>query len=345
MRRRITLGIALLVAVWMIVPGLPASSVHASPALNGYTTHVVGLGETLYSIARTYGVSPQSIAAQNGLANPNYIYAGQALSIPGRNGPSYERPAPRPGAVGGNHVVRLGETLYSIAARYGSTISALLQANGLANPNYIYVGQSLIVPGAAAPSGPRTAPGNRCGFYYGVQAGDTLSRIAWRHGTTIYAIARANGLRFPHIIYAGQSLHIPCDGGTPRHTSPKPKHPAPKPKPPSRRSTLRPAACARQIQMVSPKMNEHVSGTIQIIGTASIEDFQFYKLEYAMGSRPLDSAFASIGEVHETAVTDSVLSTWYTGNMPAGAFTLRLTAVDNRGQALRPCDVRIHIDR
>ncbi len=347
MRNRTALGIALLVAVWTIVPGIAPSTVHASPAQNNTTVHVVGLGETLYSIARIYGVSPQALAAHNGLANPNYIYAGQRLGVPGNYGPGYHRPAPAPAYHSASHTVQLGETLYAIAARYGTTVSALLSLNGLANPDFIYAGQQLRLPGAAVPQpgpGPKPAPG--CGHHYLVKPGENLSGIAWNHGTTIYAIARANGLRFPYIIYAGQSLHIPCDGGTPRHHPPK-QHdrPAPKPKPRPAKPDLRPAVCARQVQIVSPRMNEHVSGTIQIIGTAAIENFQFYKVEYAMGHAPLDSAFASIGEVHPTQVSDSVLSTWYTGNMPAGAYTLRLTAVDNRGQALRPCDVAIHIDR
>ena len=354
MRMRYALGIALLVALWTIFPSNSISTVQASPVQNGYTSHVVGLGETLYSIARMYGVSPQAIAAENGLVNPNFIYAGQRLTIPGSFGPGYSRPpAPQPGAGGGLHQVMLGETLYSIAARYGTTVSALLAANGLANPDYIYAGQQLRIPGGA-PSWPQQGPGPgsqpTCGGQHFVKPGETLSGIAWHYGSSVNALALANSLRFPYIIYAGQSLHVPCDGGGPRHAppAPKPGHSAPKPapaKPAPAKPRLQPAACPREIQIVSPKMNEHISGTTQIIGTASIPDFQFYKLEYAMGSNPLDSAYASIGEVHRTAVTDSILATWYTGNMPAGSYSLRLTAVDNRGQALRPCDVRIHIDR
>ncbi|MCB0215719.1 MAG: LysM peptidoglycan-binding domain-containing protein [Chloroflexi bacterium] len=349
MRTRYAFGIALLVALWTIFPSRSIATVEASPVQNGYTTHVVAMGETLYSIARMYGVSPQAIAAENGLVNPNYIYAGQSLVIPGSYGPGYNRPpAQQPGAGGGLHRVMLGETLYSIAAQYGTTVSALLAANDLANPNYIYAGQQLRIPGGA-PSGPWQGPGSGskpgCGGHHLVKPGETLSGIAWYYGTGVNALAQANSLRFPYIIYAGQSLHVPCGGG-PWHDAPpphKPGHPAPKPAPSKPR--LQPAACPREIQIVLPKMNEHISGTTQIIGTASIPDFQFYKVEYAMGSNPLDSAYASIGEVHRTAVTDSILATWYTGNMPAGSYSLRLTAVDNRGQALRPCDVRIHIDR
>jgi LysM repeat protein len=161
--------------------------------------------------------------------------------------------------------------------------------------------------------------------------GDTLSSIAYRHGTTVNALAHANGLKYPYMIYPGQRLFIPCHGH-----APKPPH---KPSEPD----LEPAACNRAVQIVRPLEGETVDGVVQIIGTAAIPDFQFYKLEYSMGHTPLDSAFASINEVHTTPVSDSVLGTWYTGNMPNGEYTLRLTAVDMEGQFPQPCDVSIYI--
>jgi hypothetical protein len=136
-------------------------------------------------------------------------------------------------------------------------------------------------------------------------------------------------------------LHIPCDGGTPPQR-PQPGKPG---KQPTKTPSLSPAACAREVQIVRPLEGQNVSGAVQIIGSARINDFQFYKVEYAMGHSPLDSSFHSINEVHRTAVSDSVLTTWYVGNMPAGAYTLRLTAVDNSGQYPRPCNVHIHVVR
>ena len=90
-------------------------------------------------------------------------------------------------------------------------------------------------------------------------------------------MARANSLHFPYMVYAGQSLHVPCDGGTPKRVhvgnpAPAPKkHYAPKPAPKKRpaKKKLRQAACAREVQVVSPKNYEHVSGTIDIARSAS----------------------------------------------------------------------------
>ena len=91
-------------------------------------------------------------------------------------------------------------------------------------------------------------------------------------------------------------------------------------------------------------MHQHLTGTVMIVGTANIPEFQFYKVEYAMGHAPLDTDFHSIGEVHRQAVVDGVLATWYVGNMPAGQYTLRLTVVDNRGQFIRPCNVHVTVN-
>ncbi len=100
--------------------------------------HIVQRGEWVYSIARRYGVSPEAIIRANNLRPPNYIIVpGQRLIIPEDGG------APPP--AGRVHVVKAGETLYSIAVRYGTTVEAIKRANGLRS-NIIYVGQRLIIP-------------------------------------------------------------------------------------------------------------------------------------------------------------------------------------------------------
>jgi LysM repeat protein len=101
------------------------------------------------------------------------------------------------------HYVRWGENLTSIAWRYGTTIWAIASLNGIHNVNLIYAGQWLQIPTSGwypSPPGPT---------YYVVQAGDTLSAIAWRYGTTVWAIANANGIWNINLIYVGQTLMIP----------------------------------------------------------------------------------------------------------------------------------------
>lgn len=309
--------------------------------------HVVQAGETLYSIAAYHGVSAEAIATANGIANPDYIRAGQILRIPGSDmpGPSGENwPVEASGWGGGRYVVKPGDTLSSIAWRTGTSVSAIMAANGIANPNMIYAGQALVLPGGGhgdpgpGPDWGHDKPEHGCGYSIVVKGGDSLSAIAWRTGSTIHAIARANGIGYPYLIYAGQQLHIPCGDG---HHGPPPRKPGPRP---TARPNLQPAACNRNIQIVDPLMNEHVSGTLYIIGTADIPNFQFYKIEYARGTSPLPSEFNSIGEVIRQRVRDGMLGVWYLGNMPAGDYTLRLTAVDTAGQYPTPCSVRVHVN-
>jgi LysM repeat protein len=161
--------------------------------------HVVQRGETLWSIATRYGTTTQALVQANGLANANYIYAGQRLILPGGN--------TSPASGGATYVVQRGDTLYSIAARHGTTAQALARANGLANANYIYVGQRLTIPGASSPAS-SSSPSSGGTQVYTVRRGDTLAAIAYRYGTTVWAIASANGLANPNYIYPGQTLRI-----------------------------------------------------------------------------------------------------------------------------------------
>lgn len=96
------------------------------------------------------------------------------------------------------YTVRSGDTLSSIASKFGTSYQALASLNGISNPNLIYVGQALRVNGSA----------NAGSVYYTVRAGDNLSAIASRYGTSYQSIASLNGLANPNLIYAGQTLKI-----------------------------------------------------------------------------------------------------------------------------------------
>jgi len=114
------------------------------------------------------------------------------------------------------HVVSWGDTLFSIANRYGTTVHAVMQANNLRNPDYIFVGQRLAISGSSG-AYPSSAT------MYVVQSGDTLFSIATRNGTTVAALMQANRL-YSYWIYVGQVLKVPG-------YAPPPPAPAPAPIP------------------------------------------------------------------------------------------------------------------
>lgn len=183
-------------------------------------THVVVPGDTLYSIANAYGVTVNDIMQANGITNPNLIYVGQELVIPGCN-PGGPTPPPGPTEQppdGCQHVVQPGDTLYSIARHYGTTVSAIMAANGIVNPDLIYVGQVLVIPNCG---GPPPQPPSEC-FSYTVQPGDSLSSIAYRYGDTVYGLAQRNGIANPHLIYVGQVITVCPAGGQPPQPVPPP---------------------------------------------------------------------------------------------------------------------------
>ena len=122
--------------------------------------------------------------------------------------PRSPRPSPAPDPspdAPRRYTVRRGDTLGGIAARHGTSVDALLQANpNVRNRNLIFPGQQLAMPDAAGAS------------RYTVRAGDTLGGIAASRGTTVDALLQANpGIRNRNLIYAGQSLALPGGGAPP----------------------------------------------------------------------------------------------------------------------------------
>lgn len=109
-------------------------------------------------------------------------------------------------AAGVWHVVRWGETVSRIARRYGVTVSAIVAANHLANPNRIWPGQRLYIPLG-------TVPGGGGQQVYIVRWRDTLSSISRHFGVSVWAIVQVNHLANPNRIWPGQRLIIPCSGG------------------------------------------------------------------------------------------------------------------------------------
>ncbi len=116
----------------------------AAPATTDTQTHTVAPGETLAGIAARYGLDPETLAATNGITDPSLIYVGTMLRLAGPAAP--EVPLAASSVV---HIVAEGESLNSVAAHYGTSVSQLVSTNGLADPNLIRVGQELAIPGGA----------------------------------------------------------------------------------------------------------------------------------------------------------------------------------------------------
>ena len=111
---------------------------------------VVRRGDTLSQIAIEEGVSVADLMRLNGIVNPNRIVVGQRILVE-PTAPTAPSGSSAPAPV--VHRVASGENLTVIAQRYGSTIGAIVAANGIANPSFLRVGQRLTIPGAATSTG------------------------------------------------------------------------------------------------------------------------------------------------------------------------------------------------
>ncbi len=171
---------------------VPTAQPTAVPTPGGFT-YCVQWGDTLYSIARRFGVTIDAIVAANGLANPNQIRAGQILIIPG---------VPEPDHGPTMYVVQPGDNLYRISLKFGVPLEAIVAVNHIVNPWYIQAGQVLLIPGDASEVPPPKQT-------YVVKPGDTVWSIAARFRVTPWDIIKCNNLANPNLIFVGQVLQIP----------------------------------------------------------------------------------------------------------------------------------------
>ncbi|WP_431837598.1 LysM peptidoglycan-binding domain-containing protein [Cellulomonas sp. Y8] len=192
-----------------------AATTAATPASAG-GAHTVASGETVSAIAKRYGTTVAAITSANGLDSRAFIRVGQTLTIPGAAAAtaSGAAAAAAPAATGGAHTVASGETVSAIAKRYGTTVAAVVSANGLDSRAFIRVGQPLTIPGASGAATTTAATAHTsAGGRHTVASGETVSAIAKRYGTTVAAITSANGLDSRAFIRVGQTLTIPGGSG------------------------------------------------------------------------------------------------------------------------------------
>lgn len=191
------------------------AAVAAAPA-----KYTVVPGDSVSSIAGRYGLSTASVLALNGLSWKSLIFPGQVLKLSASTAsaaPAAAAVAP-PAGTGGRYTVVRGDTISSIATRFGVTTQAVLAANRLGWSSIIYPGQTIAIPAggrAAASTAPAPSAESSGGTSYTIVAGDTLSAIAARFGTTTAAIMAANGMGSSTIIYSGRTLVIPSGTAAP----------------------------------------------------------------------------------------------------------------------------------
>jgi LysM repeat protein len=297
--KKIVLGV--LVCALLFLTGLQAA--YATPPASIPTVHIVQWGENLTGIARRYGTTVQAIVQANQLANPNRIYPGQRLLIPGAWTP--------PPASGGTYIVQRGDTLSAIAYRHGVSVTDLVRANGIVNPNRIYPGQRLLIPGS---SGTPPTPPNT-GTTYVVQRGDTLAKIAVRFRVSVWAIVQANNIANPNVIFSGQRLYIPAASTDIGSVKPGCEH------------------------LSWPREGSKLSGVVPAWGTADLANFGYYKLEYRKDG---------LNEWHYVARADrpvhnGLLGTWDTCTVSDGRYILHLVIVDRTGNYPPTCEITVNI--
>ena len=151
-------------------------------------TYTVKSGDTLYSIANKYGLTVSELKSLNNLTS-DILSIGQVLNV-SNSGPS------TPTNPSNTYTVKSGDSLYSIARKYGITVDALKNANGKTS-NLLSIGEILVIPTTTSTS--RT---------YTVQSGDSLWKIATNYGVSVNALKQANNLS-SDLLSIGQVLVIP----------------------------------------------------------------------------------------------------------------------------------------
>lgn len=166
---------------------------------NADGTYTVKSGDTLSAIANDFGVTVDQLVKWNNISNPNLIAVGQILYF------SDKSSSGSGSGSGTTYVVQAGDTLSGIAAKFGTTVANLVSLNNISDPNLIYVGQVLIISGSTSNY-----------TSYTVKAGDSLSAIAARFGTTVAELVSLNNISDPNLIYVGQVLKLPSSGNSGR---------------------------------------------------------------------------------------------------------------------------------
>ena len=204
MNQKITVAFTILLIIGIIA--IPVQAQSGEPPSQA-TVHIVQRGETLLAIAQRYGMTADAVTHTNSVPDPRQIYVGQRLVIPANKTDTIATEmAP--------YIFQAGDTLPSVARRYGTTWQRLAQNNDLLAPNVIYTGQIIQVPALNKSTDDTentpltTSEGTTCI----VHPNDTLFRIALSYGISPWELAAASHIANPALIYPGQELVAPGEG-------------------------------------------------------------------------------------------------------------------------------------
>jgi LysM repeat protein len=204
----------------------------AATAATTPASYRVAAGDTISGISGRYGLATASVLALNGLGWKSIIFPGQVLKLTNGGTAPISSPA-APQASNGRYTIVKGDTVGSIAKKFGVSVQTVLSANGLGWSSIIYPGQTLAIPSVApastsaptniapvayvTPTAPTPAPAPApapgppptASSSYQIKAGDTISKIATQFGVSIQSILNANNMTWSSIIYTGRTLTIP----------------------------------------------------------------------------------------------------------------------------------------
>ena len=152
--------------------------------------YTVKRGDTLWGIAKKFGVTVSAVVNANNIRNPNLIYVGEVFIIP------HMTSAESFGYT--LYTVRRGDTLWGISRKFDTSINSIVALNGIENPNLIYAGEVFKIPSAHSEQA----------VIYTVKRGDTLWGISRKFGTTVENLVKLNSVKNPNLIYVGEKLII-----------------------------------------------------------------------------------------------------------------------------------------
>jgi uncharacterized protein YkwD len=190
----------------------PASNASATPTSTPTMTptpifvfHTIQSDETLISIAAKYGITTEALLAANNIRDPANLEEGKELLIPPQEG---LRIPVVP------HTVARGDTLLSIAAKYGSSVKKILDANPQLKADRLPVGKTIAVPVVfTEPKPAAQTGGSNEPVFYTVEEGDTPLAIAQEFEVPVELLLAANEIIDPTLLQIGQQLLIPPSEG------------------------------------------------------------------------------------------------------------------------------------